>query len=215
MVPPETAALPAELQIALSYSPLEIRPALQAALMLDQRLSRLMAQSNEPMLGQMRLAWWRDMLGKPVAERPQGDVVLDALGQHWEGREASLITLVDGWEYLLAPPPLPEQAALHFADGRAAPFLALTKQADNRNVISAARLWALVDAAVHIGNKTERHMLTQLARQDAGTQRLARDMRGLAVLRALSLRSLKHDLAPLMQGRGASLTALRAGLLGK
>ena len=35
-----------------------------------------MARTTEPMLGQMRLAWWRDALGKPVDERPRGDAVL-------------------------------------------------------------------------------------------------------------------------------------------
>jgi phytoene synthase len=32
------------------------------------------------MLGQMRLAWWREALGKPLADRPRGDEVLDAVG---------------------------------------------------------------------------------------------------------------------------------------
>ena len=46
------------------------------------------------MLGQMRLAWWREALGKPVADRPRGDRVLDAIGQDWAGREAALVAMV-------------------------------------------------------------------------------------------------------------------------
>lgn len=209
----DVASLPTEQQIALSYTPPALRSKLEAALMLDQRLSRLVGQTNEPMLGQMRLAWWRDVLGKPVAERPQGDVVLDALVLHWAGQEAALVALIDGWEQLLVEPPLPETAALAFADGRAAPFAALCEVADYKNVTSAARIWALVDAAVHISNHAERAMLARLASQQSVSGGLPRELRGLAVLRALALRSLAHDLAPMMAGRGASLTALRAGFL--
>lgn len=215
MVHPEAASLPTELHIALSYTPLALRPVLQAALMLDQRLSRLVGQTHEPMLGQMRLAWWRDMLGKPVGDRPQGDAVLDSLGVYWPGRETALIALVDGWEHLLAEPPLREQAALDFAQGRAALFAEFCDGADYKNVISAARLWALTDAGIHISDRAERLTFARLAQQQDAQHKLPRQLRGLAVLRALSQRSLHNNLAPLMQGRGASLTALRAGLLGR
>jgi len=211
----DVASLPTELEIGLSYTLPALRSKLEASLMLDQRLSRLVGQTNEPMLGQMRLAWWRDVLGKPVAERPQGDVVLDALSLHWAGQEAALVALIDGWEQLLVEPPLPETAALAFADGRAAPFATLCRVRDYKNVTSAARIWALVDAAVHISNSAERAMLARLASQQSVSGSLPRELLGLAVLRALALRSLAHDLSPLMEGRGASLTALRAGLMGR
>ncbi|MBE5072875.1 hypothetical protein IM511_00985 [Erythrobacteraceae bacterium E2-1 Yellow Sea] len=212
---PDTALLPAELQIALGYTAPALRPRLESALLLDQRIGRLIGQSSEPMLGQMRIAWWRDMLGKPVAERPRGDAVLDALGLFWAEQEAPLVALVDGWEQLLVEPPLPEESALAFAHGRAAPFLALCEAGDYNVVTSAACVWALTDAGIHISDPAERALFQRLSEQQYSSVKLPRNLRGLAVLRALASRSLANDLAPMMAGRGASLVALRAGLLGR
>ena len=70
--------LPTEIELALAYTPRDRREAMRVAFELDRRLARIVAATTEPMLGQMRLAWWRDILAKPVDERPRGDVVLDA-----------------------------------------------------------------------------------------------------------------------------------------
>ena len=48
-----------------------------AALALDGRIGRMVLGASEPMLGQVRLAWWRDQLGKPIGDRPRGDPLLD------------------------------------------------------------------------------------------------------------------------------------------
>lgn len=208
------ANLPAELRIALSYTAAPLRPRLAAALLLDQRIGRLVGQSSEPMLGQMKIAWWRDMLGKPVADRPRGDMVLDALGQQWGGQETVLVALVNGWEQLLVEPPLTKSAALAFAEGRAGVFVALAPVVSDA-IARAGRIWALTDAAVHLRDPVEQALLAELAKQIEPTGGLPVGLRGLTVLRALSLRSLRHGLVPLMAGRGASLTAFRAGLLGR
>ena len=100
MPSPSQENLPAEIELALAYTPAAQRPALRIFFELDARLGRIVAGTNEAMLGQMRLAWWRETLAKPVAERPSGDQVLNAIGEHWVGKEADLIKLVDGWERL-------------------------------------------------------------------------------------------------------------------
>ena len=58
-----------------------------AALALDGRIGRMVLGASEPMLGQVRLAWWRDQLGKPIGDRPRGDPLLDLIGQCWHGRD--------------------------------------------------------------------------------------------------------------------------------
>lgn len=209
----DTMAL--EAQIALAHTPPILREPLRIFFELDGRLARIVAATSEPMLGQMRLAWWRDTLGKPVDERPSGDFVLDAIGQHWAGHEHALVRLVDGWEEMLAEQ-LDQSAAIRFGEGRGAAFAALAEIAGvEASTAVPAERWALTDAAVHIPDGDERDMLIALANAKTDQSALAKPLRGLAVLDALSRRSLKNGGRPLMEGRGASIVATRAAIFGR
>ena len=55
------------------------------------------------MLGQMRLAWWRDVITKSVNDRPKGDPVLAGLsGLEAKGLNlADIVPVIDAWELLL------------------------------------------------------------------------------------------------------------------
>lgn len=208
-----------EARLALAYTPPAQRFAFEALLRLDYRLARLVAGTTEPMLGQMRLAWWREALGQPITARPKGDVVLDAMGAHWAGHESALGTLIDGWEYLLNEPPLASADARGFVQGRASGFAGFARlsgaSGDLSAVQDAATAWAIADAAAHFAKDAERATLLELARDLPAPKSLDAPLRGLAVLGALGRRALKRGGKPLMQGRGASLTALRAGLFGR
>jgi len=209
-----------EAQLALAYTPLIMREALRILLELDFRLGRIVSQTSEVMLGQMRLAWWRDTLGAAISDRPAGDEVLDAINAHWSGHEAALIAVADGWEHMLAEPPLPRASALEFAQGRGEGLagcaaLAGVTGSECDAVRMIGQLWALADAASHVAEADERATLLNLAREMPARQRLGSPLRGVAVLGALAQRSLENDGAPLMAGRGAALVAMRAGLLGR
>ena len=212
---PET--LPDERELALAYTPASIRDKLRVFLWLDQRLARIVSQTTEPMLGQMRLAWWRDMLAKPASERPQGDVVLDGIALHWTGDEAALSALVDGWERMLDEPPLSKEAALEMATGRAVPFVAVGDVAagSDTSALTTGKLWALVDTALNTENADERAMLFDLARELPRSTSLPSSLKGLAVLNALARRSIDKGGRPLMEGRGAALVAIRAAIFGR
>ncbi|OGS55393.1 MAG: hypothetical protein A3J40_00920 [Erythrobacter sp. RIFCSPHIGHO2_12_FULL_63_10] len=83
-------------------------------------------------------------------------------------------------------------------------------------MLKAAQRWAIADAAAHASRDDERGMLVRLGlEQGARPAQLPGSMRGLAVLDALARRSLKLGGRPLMEGRGAAICALRAGLLGR
>ncbi|XUU60028.1 hypothetical protein ACRAQ6_10675 [Erythrobacter sp. HA6-11] len=219
MITAFSEALSDEQGLALAYTPAELRPRLEAYFALDKRLSQIVAKTTEPMLGQMRLAWWRDVLGQPADARPSGDEVLDAIGIHLAGDETVLIALIDAWEILIVEEKLSEKAILAFARGRAAPFSALDISANEQTregICDAGTLWALIDAASHITDAAERSEFLSVARQlPSISRRLPKSMRGLAVLRALARRALETSSFPMMDGRGAALTALRVGLLGR
>ncbi len=210
-----------EARLALIHTPTRLRDPLATFFRLDRRLARIVSATSEMMLGQLRLAWWREALGRSPEERPRGDLVLDGVGEHLLGREAALGRLVDGWEQLLKDGPLAAEDARAFAEGRGAALTAVYDEATQLDAqsnafMAAARCWALADLAANVSNEAERDMLIMLG-LEAGAERivLTREARGLAVLGALGHRALKRGARPLMNGRGAALTAMRASLLGR
>ncbi len=214
-----------EAELALAWSSPKVRPALSIALQLDRRLARIVSRTSEPVLGQMRLAWWRDALGKPPTERPQGDAVLDGIGLHWAGLEAALIQMVDGWEVLVTADRVGPTEAEAFGAQRGAFFAALAgvegaewaqagRAETGRGRLAAAGLrWALADAATAISDTEERAVLIAAGLASATADgRIPKQLRGLAVLEALALRGLGRGGRPLMEGRGAPIAALRAAI---
>lgn len=205
-----------EAELALAWSPPKVRGPLTTAFQLDRRLGRIVGRTTEPMLGQMRLAWWRDALGQPVDQRPTGDMVLDGVGDHWAGREAAMVALVDAWEVLITSEALDHAAIERFATLRSRFFATI---ADSTDAVAAARVaaagfrWALADAAAAVSDAGERARLIEAGRAVGKiTGRIPTHLRGLAVLDALSLRALSRGGRPLMEGRGASIAALRAAI---
>ncbi len=213
--------LSTEVQIALAHTQPSVRGALTLFFELDRRFARIVAATSEPMLGQMRLAWWRDMLGKPIDERPTGDVVLDKIGEHWLTREEALISLVDGWEQMLAEPPLTEDHAHLFVAGRQDALLAAYGKPPGlingwEAYVAAARYWIFADLASNVSSTEERELLIELGMANGkSSPRLPSGARGLAVLGALGRRSLKRGGRPMMEGRTASIIATRAAILGR
>jgi phytoene synthase len=217
---PETyQTLTTEAELALAHTEPNRRGALRIFLELDSRLARIVSGTTEPMLGQMRLAWWRDTLGTPANGRPSGDAVLDGIAAHWPGRETALVRLVDGWEHLLTGPPLSELDARGFAEGRRDALIAVydrgADSADYAAFAAAAWNWAIADVAANVSDVQERAMLVQLGLGVRQSKMAPKRARGLAVLGALGLRALQRGGRPLMEGRGASLVATRAAIFGR
>ena len=211
--------MPPEFELALAYTPAEMRSRLHAMLAFDQRLARIVAKTTEPMLGQMRLAWWRDNLGRHIDERPTGDAVLDAISREWAGSKDALVEMIDGWEVIVAAEALTEDQLKRYTTARSAPFVKLF---DDGNATSDLRIsaattrFACADLASRLGEGDERELAIRCGSQRADPgNRLPKAAAGLGVLEALALRALKRGGRPLMEGRGASLAALRAGFLGR
>lgn len=83
--------------------PRERRPAVAALWTLAERLTRLLHDAREPLIGQIKLAWWRDMmalLATDPAALPKGEPLLADLQAAWAG-EGGLDTLVDAAEAML------------------------------------------------------------------------------------------------------------------
>lgn len=79
------------------------RPAITALWALAERLTGLLRDAREPLIGQIKLAWWRDMmamLASDPAALPKGEPLLAELQATWAG-QGGLDALVDAAEAML------------------------------------------------------------------------------------------------------------------
>ncbi len=96
------------------YWPSALRPAFDALFCLDDALADIVAKASQPMLGAIKLAWWRDRLeeleaaGAPAEPRLQS-VAAELLPRGVSG--AALAGLTDGWTALLEEAPDAERIA--------------------------------------------------------------------------------------------------------
>ena len=185
--------LPAELELAVLFTPVGHRRALSSYLALDLRLGQIVAKTREPMLGQMRLAWWRENLAKPASERPKGDEVLDAIGVHWPGKEQDLAAAVDAWETMLTSKKLTSSEIKRFASGRTKPlgrFLPGQDCGAQDRLATAASLWAIADAASRVSDAQERSALVKAGLSgNRGGGQLPRVCRAYCLVFSLDWRS--------------------------
>jgi phytoene synthase len=215
-IAPFLATIPTEQRLALAYAGSGQRPVLLGFFALDARLAAIVRGASEPLLGQVQLAWWRDQLALPSELRPRGEPLLALLGA-WQGEEASLSALVDGWELLLDSGPLEGIALAAHAEARARGWAALARLAGAPSHADeaqrAGRNWAAVDLAMRLDQGDEHAAARTLAeQQDWRPLRLPRSLRPLAVLHGLARR--RRGQAELLDGPLALGAALRLGLFG-
>lgn len=175
-------------RLALVYAPVRTRAAWAGFLAFDRRLADAARDGREPIMVQLRLAWWRDRLSEPAVARPRGEPLL-ALLDAWNGETPALVAMVDGWEAWKVG----EDGGVALAAARIAAVEALARLsglAPDGEVRRAAAEW--------------------LGHAPAGpSPRLPRALRPLALLRGLALRD------PAAAPWRMALVALRLGLLGR
>lgn len=106
-------------KLALSYLSAEFRPLLTLFLAFDSRMSQIYDKMNDVMIAQIRLAWWRDTIGKD--SKPKGEPLIslieNAQTQYIDiNLSHALIEMVNGWEILMtADDQIDDQSMLKFA----------------------------------------------------------------------------------------------------
>ncbi|WP_395628443.1 hypothetical protein [Sphingorhabdus sp.] len=94
--------LPPPANLAVAYTPFAFRPAFTLLLQLDGRFADIVRKAREPMIAQIKLAWWRDAFATEPALRPKGEPLLQAIGACGESIKLSALQdLVSAWELLL------------------------------------------------------------------------------------------------------------------
>ena len=202
-------------RLALAYAPASARPAWLALLALDARLSGVVAATREVLLGQIKLAWWRDRLSEPAEKWPKGEPLLAALAS-WQGTHGELTQLVDGWEALLGETPLGQGALAQLGHGRAAACAGIARLLGaETHTAEAARMgrgWGIAELANFPADPADADALFDLAEaQDWQAARLPRPMRPLVVLHGLALRQRNK---PQATGITTLFAGIRLGILG-
>jgi len=197
-----------ERALSLAYAPAGTRSALAALWRLDEQLGACVARTDAPVVGQMKLTWWHDALVGLHRSRPV-DPVLVALTATPEIDATALLPLIDGWEMLLDQLPLPEEALRDYAEQRGGTLFAAAAKllsAESRAAVEAGRLWALVDLAFRISDRTTAERALTLAAA-APPKHLPRPLRLLASLAAMDagrgLDRPRSQGSPLRIGRAA------------
>ncbi len=208
--------LPPLYRLALAYSPAVSRLQWLTLLSFDARLGSIIRQARDPVLAQIRLAWWRERLAQPTAERPKGEPLLACLAD-WPESGAGLAALVNGWEALLGEAPLAESAIVQFAAGRETSLTILAEQigVQAAGANDWALRWSLADLACHFGQVEERETAMSLHAASARPQPVDRRLRPLVVLERVTTRAMLKGGAAALAAPGALFTAMRAGLLGR
>lgn len=93
----------AERALAIGYAPADRRAALAALFALDARLRAITLAAREPMIGLMRLTWWREALERLDTAPAPAEPLLRELARAVVplSTGAALARLTDGWERLL------------------------------------------------------------------------------------------------------------------
>ena len=98
-IPPQ---LPPPANLAVAYTPVAFRPAFTLLLQLDVRFADIVRKAREPMIAQIKLAWWRDAFAAEPALRPKGEPLLQSLGACGDLiSPPALEDLVSAWELML------------------------------------------------------------------------------------------------------------------
>jgi phytoene synthase len=188
-------------------------------LALDVRLAEIVRQAREPMLGQIRLAWWRDLLSRDPADWPQGEPLVRHIADHLANSAPALAAMATGWEFMLSAEALSRDQLTGYLTGRAGGYAAVAaKVAEgtrDRDAEAAATWWILGDTCTQLSREDEQAHLRDLAREThALRHRFEQNQRPLAVLAALGKRAFdRHE--PVLEGRVSALVALRVGMFGR
>ncbi|HWI87317.1 MAG TPA: squalene/phytoene synthase family protein [Sphingomonas sp.] len=163
-----------ERTLAVAYAPAQARPALAALFALDERFGQIVATTTEPMIGLMRLAWWREALAQLDQDPAPAEPLLQLLGMHVIPRGvtgATLSAIEDGWAALIDGE---DAAAVIVRHGRergrrlfeaAAAILAT----EDDRIADAGEVWALTDLAFHHSQARLREAALSRARDVART----------------------------------------------
>jgi phytoene synthase len=180
-----------------------LRPAFDALYAIDDAMGDVVAQSTQPALGAIKLAWWRERLEELDQGKVPAEPRLQAAATELQPRGVSgaeLSSLEDGWLALLEQP----AEAVRALNRGAMLFRLAARLIDDAppDLSAAGRLYAR-------GSLRRRGVEFPDAEQLAGLPAIPARFRCLTGLAALARRDLRHIEAEGTPGRAWTLLRLR------
>lgn len=193
-----------ERELALSYTLQPARDYLRALWLVDERFGAIVAGTTDPMIGEMRLLWWREALATVADEDPA-----EPLLQHVKriiaesgGDGSKWGAMAEGWHALLQEP-LGETELDRFAKERGGRLFRLSanlidssKGSADSAVELAGMGWALIDLSFRHSNVE----IARLARRKAAallepvaSEAFARRGKSLGALLVLARRDVRSQ----------------------
>ncbi|MES3152974.1 hypothetical protein [Sphingomonas faeni] len=183
--------------LAFSYADFAARPALEALFALDDTLGGILRTTRELLVGQMRLTWWYEALGKLDVARAPAEPVLTALQASVLPRGISgamLAGMTDGWEALLEPV-LDAQALEQFARDRGRRLFELAGillSTSDARIGLAGEGWAMADLSRQLRDASSRTLARTRAVEALDAALRGRWPREARTLGALALAARFH-----------------------
>lgn len=210
--------LPLAMRLALAYSPAAARLSVGAVFALESRLALIGSRASEPIMAQLRLAWWRDQLSRPARQWAGGEPLLALLATTGLSPQ-SLVGLVDGWEAVHLAPTCDRGVAESLAEGRAGVWLDLAAKlsagADRAQLGLATNRWTFAELAGRMSGDGRGARIGESPNDHSpGPVALPRQLRSLAVLDALACRALNKG-GGMLDSPMAMVLAMRVGIFGR
>lgn len=219
--------LDAERQLALSYVPAARRNRLATLWRLDATLGGLLAGGSQPMVTQIKLAWWREALQALDQAAAPAEPLLQAVARTLlrAGLSgATLAAMTEGWEILLTAEEIREEDLTAYARQRGGLLFrcsaSLLGSPPGNEVELAGEAWALVDLARRSAAAEEAERAIEAARlrlDGLFARRWPSSLRTLGMLAVLAKRDAERGILGVeRQGAPARMLAMaRHRLTGK
>jgi 15-cis-phytoene synthase len=189
---PEITFLPPQ-RLALAYAKPDLRLGFGLLLTLDDRLEQIFRKASEPLIAQMRLAWWNDVISKPAQDRPVGEPLLAILAAVEEGSPKlniapSMLKLVEAWDLLLAHSEWSVNLLHQYAAARSSAifgwYMSAVGSSENDNALlhQIGTDWALCDLLGHCRNEIEYHGVKAAQGHALEYRRVPRSLRPLSII---------------------------------
>lgn len=144
--------------LVLMSAPAPSRDALRTLFDLDERLGQIVRTTREPLVGQMRLAWWRDALIALDAAAAPAEPLLRAIQTRLLPRgvsSARLAGMIDGWEDIVVAETVDDAAIDSHIRVRGEGLFAIAATLigrDSPQMAPAGRAWAAADLAAGLSD---------------------------------------------------------------
>lgn len=146
------------IRLLLMASLPELHDALRTLFDLDTRLGGIVRSTREPLVGQMRLTWWREALIRLDAAEAPAEPLLRAIQLHLLPTGISgarLATMIDGWEGIVVAETIGDEVLDTYCRARGEGMFAIAASLTGGGVpalAAAGRAWAAADLAAGLSD---------------------------------------------------------------